>query len=151
MYKKISKPIVLASIWLVFIAGAPAVHADNGVKSIAGTWEINGNPEPTCGVGPFVNLVSISRAGTVINVDPDVGTGVGEVHRTGGKQFGVGFFGFIRTETALLRYEVRGEMTIVNAALLNGTFTATILDPSGNPICAYDGTLVANRLVPDLS
>ena len=146
----LSKTTVLISLCLFIIVGSPAVHADSGTQALAGTWEISGNPEPTCGVGPFVNLASISGDGTLINVDPVVGTGVGEVHRLGGKAFGVGFFGFINNGTAILRYEVKGKLMLINAGEATGTFTATISDPQGAPICAYDGTLAATRLVPDL-
>ena len=150
MHKIMSRTTVLVSLCLFFVIGSPAAYANNGTKVISGTWEISGNPEPTCGVGPFVNLASISRDGTMINVDPLVGTGVGEVHRLGGKKFGVGFFGFINDGVVILRYEVKGRLTLINRGEATGTFTATISDPSGAPICAYDGTLAATRLVPDL-
>ena len=150
MHKIMSKTTVLVSLCLFFVIGSPAAHAKNGTKVLAGTWEISGNPEPTCGVGPFVNLASITGDGAMINVDPVIGTGVGEVHRLGGKKFGVGFFGFINNGTVILRYEVKGRLTLINAGEANGTFTTTISDPSGAPLCAYNGTLAATRLVPDL-
>lgn len=150
MHQLMSKTTVLATLCLFFVIGSPAAHADNGTAAIAGTWEISGNPEPTCGVGPFVNLASISKDGVLVNVDPVVGTGVGEVHRLGGKEFGVGFFGFINDGITILRYEVKGRLTLIDAGQAAGTFTATISDPFGTPLCAYDGTLAATRLVPDL-
>ena len=150
MHQLMSKTTVLATFCLFFVIGSSAAHADNGASAIAGTWEISGTPEPTCGVGPFVNLASITKGGTLINVDPVLGTGVGEVHRLGGKEFGVGFFGFINDGVAILRYEVTGRLTLEDAGQASGTFTATILDPAGAPLCAYDGTLAATRLVPDL-
>jgi hypothetical protein len=145
-----SKTTIIVSLCLFFAIGSPAAHASNGAAAIAGTWEISGNPEPTCGVGPFVNLASITKGGTLINVDPVLGTGVGEVHRLGGKEFGVGFFGFINDGMAILRYEVKGKLTLIDASQAAGTFTATLFDPTGAPFCAYDGTLAATRLVPDL-
>lgn len=150
MHKILSKMAVLVSLCLFFVIGSQAVHADSAMQTLAGTWEISGNPEPTCGTGPFVNLASISADGTLTNVDPVIGTGVGEVHRLGGKEFGVGFFGFINSGMAILRYEVKGRLTLVNSGEASGTFTTTLYDPLGAPICAYDGTLAATRLVADL-
>lgn len=147
-----SKATLLVSICLAFmLATTPAVASGAGVNKIKGTWEIIGNPEPTCGVGPFVNLASISRGGTMVNVDPQLGAGVGEIFRVGGKEFAAGFFGFINTGQAILRYEVSGKLTLVNNAYMNGTFTATLFDPAGQAFCSYNGTIEANRLVPDLS
>jgi hypothetical protein len=150
MHKIMSKTTVIVSLCLFFVIGSPAAHASNGAAAIAGTWEISGNPEPTCGVGPFINLASISKDGVLINVDPVVGTGVGEVQRLGGKEFAVGFFGFLNSGMAILRYEVKGRLTLIDASQAAGTFTATITDPLGAPICVYGGTLAATRLVPDL-
>ena len=146
-----AKATLLVSICLAFMLAATPATAGANVNKIKGTWEVAGNPEPTCGVGPFVNLVSIARGGTLVNVDPELGAGVGEVYRIGGKTFAAGFFGFINTGQAILRYEVSGKLKLVNDGYMTGTFTAVLLDPAGQPFCSYDGTLEGTRLVPDLS
>ena len=150
MHYLVSKTTVLVSLCLFFVLGSPVAHADNALTAVAGTWEISGDPEPTCGAGPFVNIASITKGGNVINVDPVVGTALGEVYRIGGKEFGVGFFGFINNGMAILRYEVKGTLTLIDQDQGVGAFTTTLFDPSGAPICAYGGTLAANRLIPAL-
>ena len=54
------------------------------------------------------------------------------------------------SEYATLKLASKEVMMLINAGEATGTFTATISDPQGAPICAYDGTLAATRLVPDL-
>lgn len=148
------KAKALRNIFLVIVglatatASANAVAAGN-VRNISGTWEIHGTPEPNvCGVGEFVNLASISRHGEIINVDPEIGTGVGEAYRINAKTYAAGFFGFINTGQAILRYEIQSTMTVLNRGELGGPFRALVFDPAGNLACEYEGSLAAYRMVP---
>ena len=127
---------------------APAEAAHRNVGFLSGVWEIEGSPEANpCGVGPFTNLVTITRDGKMINVDPNVGTGVGEAYRAGWRKFTAGFFGFINDNGTIIRYEVQGTIELVNRGELGGPFRAILYDPSGAPFCTYEGTITGTRLV----
>lgn len=122
--------------------------AGHNIGKLAGTWEIQGTPEPTCGVQPFRNYSSFTRDGKIINVDPEVGTGVGEVYRLNGNRYAAGFFGFINDNGTILSYEVQGKLRLVDAGHFTGFFRTIVSDPAGNPACTYEGTLEGYRLVP---
>lgn len=114
--------------------------------SIAGTWRLMGNPEPTCGVMPFVNFTTITRGGKLINADPEVGTGLGEVRRVSHSKYEANFQGFISSGGPTLVYRVEGELILQNFHHFTGTFTADVADLSGNVLCSYGGTIAADRI-----
>ena len=132
------------------LGGAPASAGWVGPQ-LAGAWEITGTPDPG-GCGPsdtFVNVVTISADGSITNVDPVVGTGVGSSYRLGNK-FVVGFFGFLSPAPGLtLRYEVQGTTTLVSPGTFSGRFRTIVTDPNGMiPDCIYEGAIGGTRLVP---
>lgn len=143
----ISKVITVAMA-LTFIMASAEASGNHNVRKLAGTWELQGLPEPTCGVQPFTNYTSITRDGKIINADPVVGTGVGEAYRLGHKNYAAGFFGFIDDNGTLLTYEVQGTLTLLDSSHFTGIFRATVFDPFGNPACTYEGTIEGFRLVP---
>ena len=148
MFNAISRiaALVVGVSLTIGLVNAEPVPAAPG-SPLRGTWEIQGNPDPTCNVPPFVNLSSISREGRIINVDPAVGTGVGESYRTGPNTFAAGFFGFLDDNGTTLTYEVQGMLSLVDASHFTGSFTAFISDLGGNVLCTYGGTLDGYRLV----
>ena len=124
------------------------------VPKLAGAWQVVGTPDPDSLVpkgcapsDPFTNLVSIGRDGSVTNVDPFVGTGIGDAYRSGKKRYTIGFFGFINAGPGVvLSYEVQGTILQPNLGEVAGKFRTTITDPVGME-CTYEGTIVGTRLV----
>lgn len=149
MYSKISKIVMLSILSFTGATLSANAMASGNVGNLAGTWEIQGTPDPAnqCGVTPFVNLASITRDGKVVNVDPEIGTGVGEGYRIKGKHFAIGFFGFIPTPQGTLRYEVQGSLKLVDKSNFTGLFRTTLFDPAFNPICVYEGSIAGFRQV----
>lgn len=148
-------PQKIAAVLLIGITFAltsgPAAAA-SFVPKLAGTWEITGTPElGGCGPQePFTNISSISVGGTLTNSDPNIGTSLGEVHKTGRKRYTVGFFGFISLAPGMaLVYEVQGTVKRINPGEFGGKFRTTVTDPMGAiPSCTYEGTIHGTRLVP---
>ncbi|MDJ0941710.1 MAG: hypothetical protein QNJ00_18240, partial [Woeseiaceae bacterium] len=104
-------------VTVVTMLGTAQANAGWVGPKLAGAWEIVGTPEPSaCGPSnPFTNVSTISIDGTFTNVDPDVGTAVGESYRLGGRKYAVGFFGFIPLGPGVaLRYEVQGTLKLLN-------------------------------------
>ena len=134
----------------VTMFGAGQANAGWVGPKLAGVWEITGTPDAGgCGPSnPFTNLSTIAVDGTITNVDPEVGTAVGEGYKLGGKKYAVGFFGFIPVAPGItLRYEVQGTAVLVNDGEFKGKFRTTISDPAGVPTCTYEGTISGQRLV----
>ena len=142
---------IAALTFLGLIAATASANASAGsVGQLSGTWELAGKPDPSnvCGVSEFINLTSITRDGKIINVDPEIGTGVGEAYRPGHKSYAVGFFGFINTGSGILRYEVQSTLELHDGSHFTGKFSTTVFDPAMNPACQYEGTVEGFRQVP---
>lgn len=145
---------ILISLFLAAAAFAvvPMASATPPVPALAGTWEITGTPNPG-GCGPstaFTNVATVTRDGHVINVDPSLGTFVGEAYQLGDKTFAVGFFGFISPIPGVrLNLEVQGTLEIAGPGQVTGNFRSTVSDPNGIfPECVYEGTIAGTRLIP---
>jgi hypothetical protein len=133
------------------ILASNQAHAGWVGPKLAGTWEITGTPDPDgCGPSePFINLSTIAIDGTIVNVDPFLGSSVGEGYRLGWNSYAVGFFGFIPFgPNGPQRYEVQGTGKLINAGEIEGRFRTILSDLTGmNVGCIYEGTLTARRLV----
>lgn len=137
---------------MMIASGAFAAAAAGGVgPKLAGVWEITGTPDPG-GCGPteaFENIVVISTDGSITNVDPNVGTGVGDAYRQKGNTYVLGFFGYLTPPGLILRYEIQGTAELVDPGTFHGKFRAIVQDTAGAiPDCVYEGTVVGERLVP---
>ena len=147
-----SKLMRIAALTLFgLIAATASANASAGsIGQLSGTWEITGKPDPSnvCGVSEFVNLTWITRDGKITNVDPEVGTAVGEAYRMGPTTYAAGFFGFIDTGNGILRYEVQSTLESQDRSHFTGKFRSTIFDPAMNPVCRYEGTVEGYRQVP---
>jgi hypothetical protein len=119
-------------------------------KGIVGTWVVEGQPNPGSGVAPFVNIATAGRNGlspgdgTVVNVDPTVGTAVGTWKHAGGLAYTVTFSGFLAPE---LRYVVRATVNVTGNTF-TGPFDTDVLDPDGNLLFEYAGTVNGVRQGP---
>ena len=112
---------------------------------LAGTWEIAGVPDPVYGIPPFVNVSSIGFDGAVVNVDPEVGTGVGESLRTGPNTYTAGFFGYLDAGGPAT-YEVSSTLTLTGPDTFSGLFRTEVFDLNGLPLFDYKGTISGTRL-----
>ena len=141
--------LVLAS--MAMFSAAPAARA-GFVPLVAGSWQITGTPAPnSCGVtDPFTNFSVISFDGTMVNVDPVVGSSVGEVFRTGRLTYGVGFFGtFSPAPGVVVQYEVHGTLEANWDGTASGQFRTTLTTVGAPfPPCTYEGTIAAHKLSP---
>ena len=119
-------------------------------KGIVGTWIVEGQPDPSSGVEPFVNIATAGRNGltlgdgTVVNVDPTVGTAVGTWKHAGGPTYTTTFSGFL---TPALRYVVRATLNVTGDTF-TGPFNAEVLDLDGNLLFQYTGTVNGVRQGP---
>lgn len=146
-----SKLIRYAAItFFGLFAATASMNASAGwVGQLNGTWELTGTPDPnTCNAPSFVNLSTITVDGKITNVDPDVGTGIGEAYRMGRRMYAVGFFGFIPSPQGVLRYEVQGTLRLQDSSQFTGRFRTILFDPANNPFCEYEGSIEGFRLVP---
>lgn len=143
-------PILLLIATTGSLASATA-NAGSFSRSMAGTWETFGTPDPgQCGpTASFTNLTTITRDGTVVNVDPEVGTAVGNTYRIKKNRFAAGFFGFISPAPGItLKYEVQATAKLLNHGEFTGKFRTTIVDMAGViPDCTYEGVISGHRLV----
>lgn len=115
-------------------------------NQVAGTWEVHVEPDPQSGIPPVVNFASFTRDGRIVNVDPGLGTAVGEWGRQGGA-YAVTFHGFLQTGGQTFHYKVRATLGLdPSAGELAGPFLTEVLDLAGNPITSFEGTVAATRL-----
>lgn len=152
MNRVTQKLATLALVATVLAFASGTVNAGPAVHKIAGTWELVGTPDPGgCGPStPFTNVATIARSGQITNVDPLLGSGVGQAFKLGKKFYGAGFFGFINPAPGVtLRYEVQSTLKLINFGEAAGKFRSIITDPNGIfPECVYEGTIQGSRLFP---
>jgi hypothetical protein len=133
------KQLLLAFVFVVL--SAPVYAAGNG---IAGLWEIEGTPDGAPGPA-FTNLVSISKEGSLTNIDPWFGTGLGQWQKQGGNLYSISFTHYF------LDGESVGEVKVTATAQLSadrqefhGIFL-TEISIGGVPVDSFEGTVVAVR------
>jgi hypothetical protein len=142
-------PAVLAVLMTTASTTAAPQGHGNGTHSLAGSWMVEGTPEEGSGVPPFVNLTSVSVDGRIINVDPFLGTGVGEWVRTGNRRFAGTFMHFAVQGAVVNGIKVRARVELLNNRSARGTFTTEVFDPNGNLVTSFGGTVRFTRLGPD--
>lgn len=113
-----------------------------------GVWEIMGTPDDP-NRSPFENIGLGTADGSLVNVDPALGTGLGTVVRIAGRTHAVTFFGPIDLGGGVIgRYQVRATAEIFAAqGIASGRFRTTITAPDGTVIDSFEGALEATRLV----
>jgi hypothetical protein len=135
---------LLVTILLLTVQNKTA-HA--GSNRIAGTWIVNGTFDPESGLPPFVNIVVFTTHGTVVNVDPVDGTGVGQWQKIGDHDYSVIFMGFTVIDGQSLMYRVRSQSQHLSESgnEFNAPFTTEILDGNGSIMFSVSGTVHAVR------
>lgn len=146
MRKTIAAACIIAGAALPFAAATAQPIPPEAV----GTYEVVVTPEKSNCPGapePFVNIATFSKDGTVVNVDPFLGTAVGQVYMGPKKTYYSSFFGiaFNPLLNAIVRYEVQGVSTLSTENGFSGTFDTTITFPDEST-CTSSGTLEGKRL-----
>lgn len=134
----------LTKLALVSILVLPVMaFADNSAVQLAGIWKVEGIPDAGVPVAPFVNIATISSDGTITNIDPTFGAGVGTIRKVPGNQFAISFFHLVPGGSIL---EVQGSVTDHTADAYSAPFTTTFRDMDGNIQFSFTGTVYGTRL-----
>ena len=128
-----------APLWVPSASTLPAA-----ASQLEGVWEVAGVPDASSGIAPFVNLVTIEADGGLVNVDPELGAGVGETRKSGPGTYTAGFFGFIDVGVEAI-YEVQGTLTLIGPDAWTGPFRTRVSDLAGNLLFEYEGTVSGTR------
>ncbi len=150
------RTVVLACFLALGAAALPLADASAGPipTPALGVWEITPQPEPnTClpPGPPVANIGIFIKDGTLVNVDPLLGTAVGRVSKGPQQTLYSTFFGttFVPDLGGILRYEVNGVSSIGTNETFEGTFVTTLTFPNGDT-CTFEGTVTGQRLLPAL-
>ncbi len=142
----------LALLLILSIFTIPAFagqkHIQRGVGAMTGTWQIQVIAEPGAPFVEVTNLATIDRKGRMVNVDPELGSSVGEVFRLGARKYGIGFWGFINQGGFIIRYEVQANAKQVDQDSFSGEFNQTFRTLSGNNLGGWSGRIEGTRLIP---
>ncbi len=115
---------------------------------MAGTWQIQIIADPGAPFAEVTNVTTIDRRGQMVNVDPELGSSVGEVFRLAGKNYGIGFWGFINQGGFVIRYEVQARALQTDRDQFSGEFRTILEDLAGNSLGGWSGRIEGKRLVP---
>jgi hypothetical protein len=148
------KPIGFKALVLIALPLLLSVHhaSANGwpPKTIVGTWVVEVQPDQSSGVEATVNIATAGRNGltpgdgTVVNLDPTVGTAVGTWRYLGGSTYKTTFSGFVGAAT---RYVVRATLNVTGDTF-TGPVTTEVLTLDGIVLFTYGGTVNGERQGP---
>jgi hypothetical protein len=113
-------------------------------QGLGGLWEIEGTPdgapEPA-----FTNLARMDKDGTMVNIDPWFGTGLGQWEKVGAKSYVVGFTHYFLDAEGVGTVEVSSTLNVADDNLsAQGEFLTTI-SIGGVPLPSIGGTVAATR------
>ena len=147
MFTKTLKALAVLAIVAAPLSSALADDDDDERSALAGVYEITIKPDPSSGLPPTItNFATITADGKMINVDPDLGTALGETERIRGRRYAVGFFGFLKQHGMQLTYEVQGTARLKRNGDFRGPFRTIVQDLSGNVLFSYEGVVEGARL-----
>lgn len=133
------KYFIIAAMLLAL--STPVAAAGNG---ITGLWEVEGTPAGAPGPA-FTNLAQLGNDGSVTNLDPWFGTGLGQWEKVAGNLYAVTFTHFF------LDGEAVGEVKVSATAELSqdrenfsGSFL-TEISIGGIIVDSFQGTVEADR------
>ncbi len=148
------RTIVLACFLAMGAAALPLADASAGPipATVTGVWEVTPQPEPNSCLPPgppVANIGIFTQEGSLINVDPLLGTAVGKISKGPRQTFYSTFFGttFVPGLGGILRYEVNGVSSIATNDAFEGAFATTVTFPNGDT-CTFEGTVTGQRLLP---
>ena len=115
-------------------------------QRLEGAWMIKVFPTGK-DASPIVEVAAFIPGGSLVNVAPDGTAGAGEWERIGDRLFAITFVvPFIRDAQAFSR-KIRSNLTLNDAGdALSGPFYTDVLDPDGNVVSSYSGTVQATRM-----
>lgn len=121
-----------------------STHAIAGGKGITGLWQIQGTPagapEPA-----FTNLAQIGKGGSLTNLDPWFGTGLGQWQRLGGGQYAISFTHYFLDTSGVGEVNVTGTAQLsANKLVFEGEFV-TEISIGGFVVDSIVGTVEGTR------
>lgn len=127
------------------VAAVPAQAQERSF--FQGVWEVVGTPDDPA--RPTLSNIGLGSAdGGLVNVDPALGTGVGDVQRVSGRTHTAVFFGPIDLGGGTIgRYRVDATVDIFPVqGTASGRFRTAILAPDGTELDSWEGSLTATRI-----
>ncbi len=132
---------VCAALPLTAAMMGPAAAPPN---RLAGSWEVVGTPDPVSGIPPFLNFTTFDGDGSIVNIDPSVGTGVGRSARSGPMSYDTTFFGFLDAGGPAT-YKVTSTLTLAGPDAFSGPFLTEVFDLNGEFLFSYTGAVSGMR------
>lgn len=129
----------LFALAILLSAGAPAC-----ADGLAGLWEIQGTPEGAPEPA-FTNFAHMDKDGTVTNIDPWFGTGLGQWEKVNGQSFTVFFTHFFVDPGGVGTVEVEGSMELGESGLAAAGEFLTVISINGFEVQSVAGTITATR------
>lgn len=132
---------VTAATLLTMAAISPALASGD---PIVGLWVIEGTPDGA--PGPvFTNTAFNGKGGSVTNIDPWFGTGVGQWEKLGGDQYSISFTHYFLDGVNVGEVNVTaiGEVS-ANGQLMQGEFS-TVISVNGFVVDSVVGTVEGTR------
>jgi hypothetical protein len=134
--------VVVIGLVVVLLGALTPVDSIAAEKSLVGSWIIDVMPDPP-DLPPGRNIGTFTSDGTMINTDPEFGTGYGIWKKTGRREFAVKFLTLVPvghpagegaiTVTSPVTVDKDGDTatgpftTVVDAANLQATVTGTVV------------------------
>lgn len=110
-------------------------------KSMVGSWVVEVSPN---GPPDFTNLVTFTVDGSIINSDPDIGTGHGAWIQTGVRTFATTFSHLVPPDMISVRSSA---LTVDQGGdEATGPFETFLVIPDGTEIPLFDGTAELTRI-----
>ena len=140
---KMQSVTLLATLLIINFWAVPASAQPHG-NQLAGSWLVEGSPDPASGVEPFTNLASMAWSGQIVNLDPNLGAATGSWERLSRKRYAITFSGFLDSDGS--RYVVTAVVRLDRAGQhFDGDFHTEFLDTFGNPFFGFEGTVSGSR------
>jgi hypothetical protein len=145
--------LVMVVLVALIVAGAALVYAQSGPPgagrdphSLAGSWAVNGLPDPGAPIPPFAIYTAYEQDGVTIATTSNLTQLIGTWTRTGGNRFASTYMGFEPFGEETLRVKVREaiELSQDGNAFSGSYVTEVFLD--GNLLARITGTMQGTRM-----
>ncbi len=153
MFKKVIRAVLLVGL-ITALTGA--AWADDGgpveqksATTFVGSWVVSGVADGDV-VPPFTNVSTVNRDGSLINSDPDFGTGVGVWRRIGPNLFVGKFITMIPDDAGFppgASLTVESIVTVADGSgTASGPYLTVIEHPNIGELLSFTGTVSFDRI-----